>query len=98
MNESEDVARALLLPVLRPGLNGKSFFVAGGKIVKVEDKLQECKPIWLGVELSAWVDEGQRRTVPGWEATVSVLRNNLGWGTRESKRGRLGLHRSKTGI
>jgi len=96
LNEPENVARALLLPVLRPGLNGKSFFVAGGQIVEVEDKLQECQPIWLGVELSGLMSEGQRRTVPGWEATVAFLRNNFGM--VGPKRGRLGLQRARTGI
>lgn len=73
-NDTEGVGRALLLPIIRPELNGKSFFVAGRKIVEVEDKIHECQPVWLGTELSEQVDEGQRRMTPGWEKTVLAYR------------------------
>ncbi|GME34931.1 Short-chain dehydrogenase/reductase SDR [Neofusicoccum parvum] len=63
-NKPEGPARALLLPVVRPEVNGKSFYIAGMQIVEVEDKLHEAQPIWLGEQLSKDVDEGQRRLVP----------------------------------
>lgn len=63
-NETEGVARALLLPVVRPDVNGKSFFVAGHQIVDFEDTLHETQPLWMGRQLSADVDEGQRRLIP----------------------------------
>jgi hypothetical protein len=63
-NKPEGVARALLLPIVRPDVNGKSFFVAGHEIVDFEDKLHETQPLWMGKQLSEDVDEGQRRLVP----------------------------------
>ncbi|KKY20212.1 putative short-chain dehydrogenase reductase sdr [Diplodia seriata] len=63
-NTPEGPARALLLPVVRPEVNGKSFYVAGNEIVEVEDKTHEAQPIWLGERLSRDVDEGQRRLIP----------------------------------
>lgn len=63
-NTCERVAEALLLPVLRPETNGKAFFIAGGKIVEVEDKLHETRRIWIGEQLSKSIDEGQRRMIP----------------------------------
>lgn len=59
------VGRALLLPVVRPDVNGKSFFIAGNKIIDFEDKLHDSQPLWMGEELSKHVDEGQRRLLPG---------------------------------
>ncbi|EKG10478.1 Short-chain dehydrogenase/reductase SDR [Macrophomina phaseolina MS6] len=63
-NQPAGPARALLLPVVRPEVNGKSFYVAGNQIVEVEDRLHEAQPIWLGEQLSKHVDEGQRRLIP----------------------------------
>lgn len=63
-NKPEGPARALLLPVVRPDVNGKSFYVAGNQIVEVEDKTHEAQPIWLGAQLSRDVDEGQMRLIP----------------------------------
>lgn len=64
LNQPEDVAHALLLPILQPTINGKAFFVAGSQIVEFEDKLHETQPLWMGKELSANVNEGQRRLIP----------------------------------
>lgn len=63
-NVPTGVGRALLLPLVRPEVNGKSFFVAGHKIVEFEDKLHDTQPQWMGVDLSKSVDEGQRRLIP----------------------------------
>ncbi|PVH78057.1 NAD(P)-binding protein [Cadophora sp. DSE1049] len=63
-NESIGVARALLLPAIRTDLNGKSLFVAGHKIVDLEDGLSRTQPQWMGQELSDYVDEGQSRIIP----------------------------------
>ena len=78
MNQPVHVARALLLPVVRPEINGKSFWVGGGEIVEVEDKTHEAQPIWLGKEMSEHVDEGQRRIVPHWEEVVLDYRKRKG--------------------
>jgi hypothetical protein len=64
INEPEGVALVLLIPIVRPEVNGKSFFVAGHKIVELEDKIHETQPLWIGKDLSAQVDEGQRRLIP----------------------------------
>lgn len=64
INSPEEVGYGLLLPVTRDSINGKTFFVAGGKIVEFEDKLGELQPLWMGEELSARVNEGQRRLIP----------------------------------
>ncbi|KAL3426704.1 hypothetical protein PVAG01_00213 [Phlyctema vagabunda] len=63
-NQPEGVAHALILPILRPELNGKAFFVAGHEIVDFEDKLQEFQHLWMGEQLSLDVNEGQRRLIP----------------------------------
>lgn len=63
-NSPLDVARASLLPVLQPEVNGKSFLINGGHITEVEDKLNETQPIWLGDELDKHMREGQRRLIP----------------------------------
>lgn len=63
-NKPEGPARALLLPLVRPEINGKSFYIAGNQIIEVEDRLHEAQPIWLGEQLSKHVDEGQRRLIP----------------------------------
>jgi len=63
-NQPWGVARALLLPILQSDINGKAFFVAGHEIVEFEDKLHETQPLWMGKQLSADVDEGQRRLIP----------------------------------
>jgi NAD(P)-dependent dehydrogenase (short-subunit alcohol dehydrogenase family) len=59
-NTPDGVAKALLLPALRPEMNGKTLWVAGDDIVEVEDALYETRPQWLGKELSKHVDEGQK--------------------------------------
>jgi hypothetical protein len=64
MNQPEGVAHALLIPILRPEINGRAFFVAGHQIVDFEDKLHETQPLWMGQQLSKDVDEGQRRLIP----------------------------------
>ncbi|KAH7013890.1 hypothetical protein EDB80DRAFT_568660 [Ilyonectria destructans] len=63
-NSPLDVAKASLLPVLRPEVNGKSFLINGGHITEVEDKLNETQPVWLGDELDKQMREGQRRLIP----------------------------------
>lgn len=59
-NSPEGVARALLQPVIKPALNGKSLFVAGDQIVEFEDALYQAEPKWMGRELCEQVRRGQR--------------------------------------
>lgn len=63
-NQPLDVAKASLLPVILPQVNGKSFLINGGKITEVEDKLDEAQPIWMGPELDKNMRDGQRRLIP----------------------------------
>lgn len=74
MNTPTDSARALLLPVLRPEIRGKSFWVGGGEIIEVEDKYHETQPIWMTKAMSDFVDEGQHRIVPNFEQVVLSYR------------------------
>ncbi|KAJ5200025.1 hypothetical protein N7491_009176 [Penicillium cf. griseofulvum] len=60
-NQPWGVAHALLLPLLQPEINGKAFFVAGHRIIDLEDKLIETQPLWMGEQLSGDIAEGQRR-------------------------------------
>lgn len=60
-NQPWGVAHALFMPILQPDLNGKAFFVAGHRIIELEDKLAETQPLWMGDQLSSDVTEGQRR-------------------------------------
>ncbi|KAF2995962.1 hypothetical protein E8E14_002796 [Neopestalotiopsis sp. 37M] len=55
------IAKALLLPVVDPSIHGKSFWVGGNEVVELEDKIQETQPLWMGAEMSAGVNEGNRR-------------------------------------
>ena len=59
-----DVAKAALLPIVRPEVNGKSFIINGGNITEVEDKLDEAQHMWLGTELDVNMREGQKRLIP----------------------------------
>ncbi|EUC42255.1 hypothetical protein COCMIDRAFT_103980 [Bipolaris oryzae ATCC 44560] len=61
INKPIDLAKALLMPTTRPEIHGKVFWVGGGKIVEIEDKLRETRPQWLGQELSDGVEEGRQR-------------------------------------
>lgn len=63
-NQAVDVAKASLLPILQPKINGKTFLINGGNITEVEDKLEETQHIWLGPELSAHMKDGQSRLLP----------------------------------
>ncbi|KPM40149.1 hypothetical protein AK830_g6436 [Neonectria ditissima] len=63
-NSPLDVAKASLMPIVGPALNGKSFLINGGRITEIEDKLDETQPIWLGAELDKDMREGQRRLIP----------------------------------
>ncbi|KIL89348.1 hypothetical protein FAVG1_07742 [Fusarium avenaceum] len=62
-NSPLDVAKASLLPVVRPNVNGKAFLINGGNITEVEDKLDETQAVWLGQELDKQMREGQRRLI-----------------------------------
>jgi hypothetical protein len=62
-NQPWGVAHALLLPIVRPEVNGKAFFIAGHQIIDFEDKLHETQPLWMGKQLSHDVNEGQRRMI-----------------------------------
>lgn len=63
-NQPIDVAKASLLPVMRPDVNGKSFLINGGNVTELEDKLDETQHVWLGPELDEHMREGQRRLIP----------------------------------
>lgn len=60
-NSTEGVGKALLLPALRPHLNGVSLFVHGDHITDLEEGLAATMPQWMGQKLSEEVSEGQRR-------------------------------------
>ncbi len=60
-NDTSGVARALLLPAVRPELNGRTIWVAGNEGVEVEEALQDSQARWLGERLSEAVNEGQKR-------------------------------------
>ncbi|KXH40982.1 hypothetical protein CNYM01_05458 [Colletotrichum nymphaeae SA-01] len=63
-NTPEDVAKASLVPVIRPEINGKSFIVHGKEFTDVEDKLDQTQHLWMGSELDEAMREGQRRLIP----------------------------------
>jgi hypothetical protein len=57
-NTADGVAAALFLPIAQ-NVNGKSFFVAGNKIIEFEDSLEETEPLWMGEQLCRDVRDGQ---------------------------------------
>ncbi|CAK7207035.1 hypothetical protein SEUCBS139899_009843 [Sporothrix eucalyptigena] len=61
MNDADGVAKALLLPAVRPDLNGKTLWVADNETVEIEDTIRESQPQWLGSRWSALADEGALR-------------------------------------
>lgn len=63
-NETWGVGRAILLPVVKPDVNGKSLFVGGHHIVDFEDKLHETQPLWMGEQMSKDMDAGQLIMIP----------------------------------
>lgn len=63
-NTPEGPARALLMPAVRPEMNGKSLFVAGNRVYELEEKLKETQGLWMGQKLSEDFEEGQRRLIP----------------------------------
>jgi hypothetical protein len=60
-NSTEGVGKALLLPALRPEINGLSLFVHGDQVTDLEAGLSATMPQWMGEKLSEEVNEGQRR-------------------------------------
>jgi hypothetical protein len=38
--------------------NGKTIYVAGGKLYEIEDRIQELEPDWLGAKNSRELTEG----------------------------------------
>ena len=60
-NSAKGVAKALLIPAVRPDLNGRTIWVAGNNAVELESALHATQPHWIGQELSRAVDEGQSR-------------------------------------
>ncbi|OQV05084.1 hypothetical protein CLAIMM_09877 [Cladophialophora immunda] len=60
-NSPEGVARALIIPAVRPELNGRTLWVAGNNAIELESGLYNTRSQWLGKELSEAVDEGQKR-------------------------------------
>ncbi|PVH78055.1 NAD(P)-binding protein, partial [Cadophora sp. DSE1049] len=64
-NDPEGVAKALVLPLLRLELNGRTIWVAGNKAVELEQALDDTRPQWMGEKLSAAVQEGQKRMSVG---------------------------------
>ncbi|KAJ4318663.1 hypothetical protein N0V84_006751 [Fusarium piperis] len=58
-NTAAGVAKALFLPIVRPEMNGKSFFVAGNQLTELEDSLHDAEPAWMGQELCHQVRQGQ---------------------------------------
>lgn len=60
-NDSDGVARALLIPTVRPGINGRTIWVAGNNAVELEEPLSKSQDAWMGSNLSKAVNEGQLR-------------------------------------
>ena len=82
LNQPEGVAHALLLPILRPEINGRAFFVAGYQIVGLEDKLHETQSLWMGKQLSKRCGWGTAETNP-----ISRERRMIGFSGRLEMRG-----------
>ena len=60
-NDPHGVAKALLIPAVRPELNGRTIWVAGNNAIELENALHDTQPQWMGKQLSEDVDEGQKR-------------------------------------
>lgn len=63
-NTPAGVGRSLMIPIVRPEINGKAFFIAGNEAVEFEDTLQTAQPYWMGQKLSDDINEGQTKLIP----------------------------------
>ena len=60
-NSALGIAKALLLPLIKGDVHGKSMWVGGNQIVELEDKILETQPLWMGSKMTEDVLEGNRR-------------------------------------
>jgi len=58
INTPEEVARVMLQAATDPGLNGRGFFVGGGRCFDVEGRIDELRPQWMGSLTAQW-ERGQ---------------------------------------
>ncbi|KAF5586544.1 NAD(P)-binding protein [Fusarium pseudoanthophilum] len=100
-NTPSGVAKALFLPIVRPDLNGKSFFISGDEIIEFEDTLAKAEPEWMGQPLCENVREGQRILLgEKYSGSMGSLTNNstkygfiglgvMGWGMANNIRSKI---------
>ena len=59
VNQPTDVARVVMNVTQSEGLNGKAFYVEGGRAWEIEDGINRLEPEWLGDEQSKSLAKGQ---------------------------------------
>ena len=52
VNKAEDVGKVIVDVTQSKGLNGKNFYVEGGRAWEVEDNIDRLEPQWLGEQCS----------------------------------------------
>ena len=52
VNKPEDVGKVIVDVTQSRGLNGKNFYVEGGRAWEVEDNIDRLEPQWLGEQCS----------------------------------------------
>ncbi|MCJ1477989.1 hypothetical protein MMC13_006664 [Lambiella insularis] len=72
VNQPADVAKVIVDVTRSEKLNGKAFYIEGGRGWEIEDKINELEPQWLGEEASRSLAKGQ-----------ALLGNGTGWTSKQ---------------
>ena len=59
VNQPADIGKVCVDATRSEGLNGKAFYVEGGRAWEIEDNLNRLEPQWLGEEQSQSLAKGQ---------------------------------------
>lgn len=91
IQSTTDVARVVAGVACNQKLNGKAFYVEGGRAWEIEDNIDRLEPQWLGEEQSKMLAKGQRVLGEVRESYRSVIWDRLtplhrAWNGRRSRR------------
>ena len=56
INQSADVAEAIVYLSVNEICHGKGLYIAGGTYTELEEKIEVTRELWLGKQNTAWVD------------------------------------------
>ena len=59
VNQPVDVGKVIVDVTRSEGLNGKAFYIEGGRAWEIEDNIERLEPQWMGEEPSRSLAKGQ---------------------------------------